>query len=99
MGRERGHGQKLLYLARGRRQDESIQGAAGARQESGYRHRVKENRRNGTTFTKLQKEHFEISVALGTFILSAAATSKTNIYKSVYNSKGSLGVCSYSNKL
>lgn len=54
---------------------------------------------NGTTFTKLQKEHFEISVALGTFILSAAATSETNIYKSVYNSKGSLGVCSYSNKL
>lgn len=48
MGRERGHRPKLLYLARGKRQDESIQGAAGARQESGYRHGVKENRRNGT---------------------------------------------------
>lgn len=44
---------------------------------------------NGTTFTKLQKEHFEISVVLGTRILSAAATGKTNIYESVYNGRGS----------
>lgn len=61
-GREKGHGQELHYLARGRRQDEPIHGAGGGRHESGYRHRTKEDRRNGIGWMVQHSQNYRKSI-------------------------------------
>lgn len=102
MERGKGHGQKLVYLARVRRQDESTHGTERARHESGYKCRMKEDRRNGIEWIVQQSQIYRKSILrfqLSLGHLSAAPTSKINTHESVYDSKGPLWVCSYSNEL